>query len=142
MRSGLAVRRLTHLPCAHAASFCLSYPALHIYIYAILERLPKTPPWPLALAFPAKLHGHLILQLVFLALYLGQLGLTAAIYHQAGIPQLALIPLTLDKRAHSIYMLRLFGDCWAVAIVSVAVLFWQRGWWKTGSVIYRCAVPG
>lgn len=115
-----------------------SYPALHLYIYTLLSRLPSTPSWPLALAFPAKLHGHLLPQLLFLVLYLGQLGLMAAIYRNARVPQLALVPLVLSKRAHSVYMLRLFGDCWAVALVSVAVLLWQKGRWNTGSVVYRC----
>jgi alpha-1,3-mannosyltransferase len=137
--SSSIVRRLTRRAALLALRLtCRSYPALHLYIYTLLERLPTTPPWLLALVFPAKLHSHLVLQLVFLGLYLVQLGLTATIYRQAGVPQLALVPLTLDKRAHSIYMLRLFGDCWAVALVSIAVLIWQRGWWKTGSVVYRC----
>lgn len=38
-------------------------------------------------------------------------------------------------------MLRLFGDCWAVAILSLAVWLWMKGWWKSGTVCFRSAFP-
>ncbi|KAL7417347.1 glycosyltransferase [Mrakia frigida] len=121
----------------------LVYPALHLYLYTLLSYLPTAPPTAssLHLLLPSdNLPTHLLPQLVFLALYLAQFLLTAWVYYQADIPQYALIPLALSKRAHSVWILRLFGDGWAVWAVWMAVGCWIKGWWISGSVLYSLAL--
>lgn len=115
-----------------------SYPALHLYIYTALSYLPTISPKILeTLSLPARLDTHLLPQLVFLGLYLFQFVVAASVYAEAGLPQYTLVLLALGKRAHSVYMLRLFGDCWAVAVVWVAIALFMQGWWTVGSVIFR-----
>ncbi|CDZ96769.1 glycosyltransferase family 58 protein [Phaffia rhodozyma] len=118
----------------------LVYPALHLYIYTLLSHLPSHPQALLASLFPPEIHPHLLPQLIFLALYLGQFLLTALVYKKARMPQYALIPLTLSKRAHSIYMLRLFGDPWAVGLVWASIWLFQKSRWNLGTLVFSLAL--
>lgn len=55
-------------------------------------------------------------------------------------PQALLIPLALSKREHSIYMLRLFNDPWAMMLLYSSVLAFMLGGrrnWRIGSVLFR-----
>lgn len=48
--------------------------------------------------------------------------------------------LILSKRLHSIFLLRLFNDCFAVGALFLAVYAYQRRIWIVGSVTYSWAV--
>jgi alpha-1,3-mannosyltransferase len=56
----------------------------------------------------------------------------SGIYRSARLPQALLIPLTLSKRLHSLYMLRLFNDPFAMLFLYAGVLAMTRqsraGW--------------
>ncbi|PIL24135.1 hypothetical protein GSI_13887 [Ganoderma sinense ZZ0214-1] len=93
------------------------YPAGHVYIHQLLYTLTD---WGQNLWKGQQIYG---------ALYLVTLALTAAIYKQAGgVPNWILLLLPLSKRLHSIYILRLFNDCWAVAGAQAAILAFAHGW--------------
>ena len=75
-------------------------------------------------------------QQIYGVLYLVTLALTAAIYKQAGgVPNWVLLLLPLSKRLHSIFVLRLFNDCWAVAGAQAAIFAFARGWDALGIVL-------
>ncbi|WVQ79938.1 hypothetical protein IAT38_002039 [Cryptococcus sp. DSM 104549] len=121
----------------------LVYPALHLYIYTAFHRfLPSIDD-----VRPA--------QYLFLGLYLITFLTVSTIYYLAGrpssfpggpaknYPQILLIPLTLSKRAHSIYMLRLFNDPIAMLPLYLAVVAMMLGGstgWRLGTVLYSLAL--
>lgn len=104
------------------------YPAMHLYIYSFLS-------------FVSKGGKDLISgQIVFGMLYLFTQFLTMAIYKSAQIPPIILFPLLLSKRLHSIYLLRLFNDCWAVAIMYGSIYAMTKARWGMASILYSLAL--
>lgn len=82
----------------------LVYPAGFVYIYGALRLLYK----------PDDVRA---VQWVFAGVYLMTQALVMAIYLRASpkrMPPWALVLLCLSKRMHSLYVLRLFNDCWAM----------------------------
>ncbi|OAG36396.1 hypothetical protein AYO21_09381 [Fonsecaea monophora] len=102
----------------------LVYPALHLYIYSILSVLTE--------------QGTNILraQIVFAGLYLVTLAVVIACYRRVGAPPWLLVPLVLSKRMHSIFLLRLFNDCWATLGLWLAIYFMQRRQFGRAAVIW------
>jgi alpha-1,3-mannosyltransferase len=72
-------------------------------------------------------------------LYLASLIFTCAVYLQAGgIPNWAILLLPLSKRLHSIYVLRLFNDCWAAVAVQAAIWAYGRDRGEfVGTMLFR-----
>lgn len=132
----------------------LVYPAAHVYIYSGLYRLTDG--------------GKDIrkAQVIFAGLYLGVLSLVMACYRKAKVlfnhmpiegiwitfvldcayhvmcqAPLYIFPLlVISKRLHSIFLLRLFNDCFAVGALFLAIYAYQRRIWVVGSVAYSFAV--
>ena len=81
-------------------------------------------------------------QQVYGALYLATFALSAAIYKRAGgVPNWILLLLPLSKRLHSIYVLRLFNDCWAVSAAQAAVLAFANSWDALGILLLGYVLP-
>jgi len=102
----------------------LVYPGAHVQIYRLLYYLTN--------------QGQDIrrAQLIFAALYLSTLALVFAVYRRARAPPYILPMLVLSKRLHSIFMLRCFNDCFAVAALWGAIYLYQCRRWYLGSVVY------
>ncbi|WVQ73943.1 hypothetical protein IAR50_003524 [Cryptococcus sp. DSM 104548] len=117
----------------------LVYPALHLYIYTALSKiLPSIDD-----VRPA--------QYIFLGIYLLTFLSVATIYYLSGrlsangkhYVQALLIPLTLSKRAHSVFMLRLFNDPIAMLIFYWSVIAFQIGGkkgWRVGCLLFSLAL--
>ncbi|WWD17107.1 hypothetical protein CI109_101544 [Kwoniella shandongensis] len=121
----------------------LVYPALHLYIYSAFHRFLPSPDS----IRPA--------QYVFLIFYIVTFLLVATIYYLAGrpskpnairrhYPQALLIPLALSKRAHSIFLLRLFNDPIAMLFFYAAVVVMMSGKtksaWRIGVALFSLAL--
>ena len=82
-----------------------------------------------------------VAQQIFCLLYLAVLATTCGIYYKAGtIPNWVLFLLPLSKRLHSIYVLRLFNDCWEVLGSQAAVLAFASGYDSLGIMLFRCVL--
>nr|XP_023907866.1 dol-P-Man:Man(5)GlcNAc(2)-PP-Dol alpha-1,3-mannosyltransferase-like [Quercus suber] len=106
----------------------LVYPAAHVWIYRALYAL-SSDGTDIAVA-----------QLLFAALYLGTLALVMQTYLRAGVPPYVFPLLVLSKRLHSVFVLRLFNDCFAELCLVAAVACWQRRRWAAGSVVFSLGV--
>ncbi|KAK9464616.1 glycosyltransferase [Lipomyces arxii] len=106
----------------------LVYPAGHVYIFSALYRLTD--------------NGENIFraQRVFLGLYMATLALVMRSYIKSKAPLYSFVLLVLSKRLHSIYMLRLFNDTFAIFVTYVALSLWQDHFWLLGSALFSFAI--
>ena len=108
----------------HGDTGPLVYPAAHVYIYRLLY------------AFTDDGQDIKFGQYIFIVLYLVTLGLVMQCYRQAKVPPYIFPLLVLSKRLHSIFLLRLFNDCFAVLFLFLAIYCYQRRHWTVGSLAY------
>lgn len=106
----------------------LVYPAAHVYIYRLLY------------AVTDRGQNIALAQCIFIALYLATLWTVMQCYRMANVPPWVFPLLSLSKRCHSIFLLRLFNDCFAVLFLWVAMWLWQRKLWTTGTLVYSFGV--
>ncbi|KAI5114744.1 hypothetical protein M0805_008176, partial [Coniferiporia weirii] len=107
----------------------LVYPAGHVYIHEALYKLTS-----LGLNIP-------LAQQIYGGLYLVSVGLSCAIYLQAGnSPNWIMLALPLSKRLHSIYSLRLFNDCWSTVGAQAAILALGGGYYSTAVILFSLAI--
>ncbi|KAI0093547.1 glycosyltransferase family 58 protein [Irpex rosettiformis] len=107
----------------------LVYPAGHVYVHRLLYSLTNAGT------------NVKVAQIIFGSLYLVSLTLTIAIYRQAhSIPNWVLLLLPLSKRLHSIYVLRLFNDCWSVVAAQAAIFALAGGRETFGMLLFSAAV--
>lgn len=102
----------------------LVYPAAHVYIYRFLNYLTDDG------------QDIRLGQYVFIGLYLATLAVVMQCYRQAKVPPYVFPLLILSKRLHSIFLLRLFNDGFAVFFLFAAILCYQRRFWTVGSLAY------
>lgn len=108
----------------------LVYPAGHVHIHHLLYNLTEG----------GSLKHLPMVQHLYAGLYLLTMVLTAMVYRRAGIPQYVLLFLPLSKRLHSIYVLRLFNDCWAAPLSTAAIFAFQKRRWAIGSILLGLAL--
>ena len=79
----------------------------------VLPSLPRPPLLP---------------QYIFAGVYLATQAVVMALYARArSLPPWSLAVLCASRRLHSIFLLRLFNDCWAMLAAYVATLALQVG---------------
>ena len=126
----------------------LVYPAAHVYIYSALHYVADGG------------KDILLAQIIFGGLYLGTLTLVMACYRAAKVTPRAIESLAsltnssgtfqappyifplliLSKRLHSLFVLRLFNDCFAVGALFLAIYVYQKRLWTIGSIVYSFGV--
>ncbi|CAI9104914.1 OLC1v1003704C1 [Oldenlandia corymbosa var. corymbosa] len=105
----------------------LVYPAGFLYVYSAIQYVTGGQ------VFPA--------QILFGILYIVNLGIVLAIYVKTNaVPWWALSLLSLSKRVHSIFVLRLFNDCFAMTFLHAALLLLLQQKWHLGLIIFSAAV--
>lgn len=105
----------------------LVYPAGFLYVYSALKFVTGGQ------VFPA--------QILFGILYVLNLGIVLIIYTKTNLlPWWALSLLCLSKRVHSIFMLRLFNDCFAMTLLHAALAFLLYEKWHLALIIFSGAV--
>ncbi|KAJ7632501.1 glycosyltransferase family 58 protein [Roridomyces roridus] len=107
----------------------LVYPAGHLYIHRILHAITGSGT------------NVRMAQQIYAVLYIASLALTCTIYRLAGgIPNWVLLLLPLSKRLHSIFVLRLFNDCWAVVFLQISVIAYQTGYDDIATLLFSLAL--
>ncbi|PIA61469.1 hypothetical protein AQUCO_00300758v1 [Aquilegia coerulea] len=105
----------------------LVYPAGFLYVYSAIQYVTGGEVYPA--------------QILFGILYILNLGIILFIYIKANvIPWWALSLLCLSKRVHSIFILRLFNDCFAMTLLHAAVALILCRRWHLGLIIFSGAV--
>ncbi|CBH15709.1 alpha-1,3-mannosyltransferase, putative [Trypanosoma brucei gambiense DAL972] len=80
-------------------------------------------------------------QWLYLGIYVMVLVLVAHLYYNSGLRGRLFIRLLLSKRIRSLFMFRLFNDCWAMFLVYLSVICFARGRrWTVGCLLYSMAV--
>ncbi|KAK5133689.1 hypothetical protein LTR08_007443 [Meristemomyces frigidus] len=102
----------------------LVYPAAHVYVYRLLHYLTDEG------------RDVRLAQYMFIGLYLATLAMVMQCYRQAKAPPYIFPLLILSKRLHSIFLLRLFNDGFAVFFLFLAIYCYQRRLWTAGSLAY------
>ncbi|XP_076899835.1 dol-P-Man:Man(5)GlcNAc(2)-PP-Dol alpha-1,3-mannosyltransferase-like isoform X1 [Bidens hawaiensis] len=105
----------------------LVYPAGFLYIYSAIQYVTGGNVYPA--------------QILFGFLYIVNLGIVLFIYVKTDVlPWWALTLLSLSKRLHSIFVLRLFNDCFAMTLLhaSLVPLLYQK--WHLSLIIFSAAV--
>ncbi|KAK5165081.1 dolichyl-P-Man:Man(5)GlcNAc(2)-PP-dolichol alpha-1,3-mannosyltransferase [Saxophila tyrrhenica] len=102
----------------------LVYPAMHVYIYRFLYAITNQG------------QDIKLAQYIFIGLYLATLWLVMQCYRAAKVPPYVFPLLILSKRLHSVFLLRLFNDCFAVFFLFLAIYCYQRRLWSVGSLAY------
>ncbi|GAA5970312.1 hypothetical protein JCM11641_001658 [Rhodosporidiobolus odoratus] len=137
------------------------YPALHLYLYSLFYRLVQ-PVFgsQVDLGTGVEVPGRIIegkvrlAQYAFAGIYVATLGLVFVVYSRnKRLPQYLLPLLSISKRLHSIYVLRMFNDCFAMLLFWAAVVMYsapgqgklarllgkggigERGRWALGTLI-------
>ncbi|AES82126.2 putative dolichyl-P-Man:Man(5)GlcNAc(2)-PP-dolichol alpha-1,3-mannosyltransferase [Medicago truncatula] len=105
----------------------LVYPAGFLYIYS---------------AFLYLTGGHVYpAQILFGFLYIINLAIVLLIHVKTDVlPWWALCLLSLSKRVHSIFVLRLFNDCVAMTLLHATLLFFMHRRWNLGLIVFSAAV--
>ncbi|XP_022770936.1 dol-P-Man:Man(5)GlcNAc(2)-PP-Dol alpha-1,3-mannosyltransferase isoform X6 [Durio zibethinus] len=105
----------------------LVYPAGFLYVYSAIRYITGGQ------VFPA--------QILFGILYIINLGIVLLIYLKTNVlPWWALSLICLSKRVHSIFVLRLFNDCFAMTLLHAAVASILHQRWHLGLIIFSAAV--
>ncbi|KAI8591927.1 asparagine-linked glycosylation 3 [Geranomyces variabilis] len=108
----------------------LVYPAGFVYIYSALSSIT------------AGGKDVRLAQYLFAGLYVGTLAIVMAIYRRSVLVNrpYVLVFLTLSKRLHSIYVLRLFNDPVAMLPLYLCVLAMLSQRWRAATVLYSIAL--
>ncbi|KAJ3166107.1 dolichyl-P-Man:Man(5)GlcNAc(2)-PP-dolichol alpha-1,3-mannosyltransferase [Geranomyces variabilis] len=108
----------------------LVYPAGFVYIYSALSYIT------------AGGKDVRLAQYLFAGLYVGTLAVVMAIYRRSVLVNrpYVLVFLTLSKRLHSIYVLRLFNDPVAMLPLYLCVLAMLSQRWRAATVLYSIAL--
>ncbi|KAJ9208848.1 CAZyme family GT58 [Paecilomyces variotii] len=106
----------------------LVYPAAHVYIYSLLYHVTD--------------EGRDIFfgQILFAVLYLVTLAIVIACYRRSGAPPYLFPLLVLSKRLHSVFVLRLFNDCFAALAMWSTILLFQKRKWLAGVIVWTSGV--
>ncbi|KAF8335420.1 mannosyltransferase [Cantharellus anzutake] len=113
----------------HGPSGPLVYPAGHVLIHRLLHYLTDGG------------KNQRLSQQIYAGIYTANQFLYMALFDLAGgVPNWVLPVVALSKRLHSIYVLRLFNDCWAVFFVLLSFICHCKRSYFAAAVLYSVSL--
>jgi alpha-1,3-mannosyltransferase len=109
------------------------YPALHLYVYSCIDYVMQ---WITGDGVRSKKDDLSIAQVLFAGLYLVTLTVVIQCYRKIGAPGWLLMLLVGSKRLHSIFLLRMFNDCFAVLGLWASIYLLQRRQWQAAAMVW------
>lgn len=109
------------------------YPALHLYLYSGIEYATQ---WMNADGAGSKGDDLRAAQMLFAGLYLVTLAVVMQCYRKVGAPGWLLVLLVESKRLHSIFLLRMFNDCFATLGFWSSMYLLQRRQWYAAALVW------
>eukprot|EP00808_Paulinella_micropora_P027056 g26966.t1 len=107
----------------------LVYPAGFVYLYSALYYIT------------ARGKEILLAQYIFIGVYVLFMAVVFKIYSAAAkTPPWLMLVLVLSRRIHSLFMLRLFNDCFAMLFLYLAVFLFIKNRWTLGCISFSFAV--
>lgn len=107
----------------------LVYPAGFVYLFSGLNLITKDG------------SDIKMAQLIWYGLYLVQLMTVIVIAKRSRIvPPWALFLFSASYRIHSIFVLRLFNDCWAMTLLYISIALFTFDLWSLGCAVFSFAV--
>lgn len=110
----------------------LVYPAGFVWIYSVLYKATDNGT------------NILLAQYIFAGLHTIFLAVLLYLYKQImsdlKMPLWSLFILFLSRRIHSIFVLRLFNDCFAMLFLYIAIIFFCKYRWFLGSLFFTIAL--
>ncbi|KAG4304047.1 hypothetical protein PORY_002570 [Pneumocystis oryctolagi] len=104
------------------------YPAGFLYLYSFLYKLTNGG------------ENLIKAQSIFMCVYLTTLFFVMKIYHAVNAPFYIYPLLIFSKRLHSIYLLRLFNDCWVMLFSYIAIYAYVMHSWVLGTCFFGIAL--
>ncbi|XP_075259237.1 dol-P-Man:Man(5)GlcNAc(2)-PP-Dol alpha-1,3-mannosyltransferase-like [Convolutriloba macropyga] len=107
----------------------LVYPSGFVYLFSLLSIVTN--------------YGENIklAQYIFMLLYLMNVYVVAKLYRRAGMPAFLLITLScLSYRLHSIFMLRLFNDCFCAFFLYVSIFYLTKHSYILSALVFSLAL--
>jgi alpha-1,3-mannosyltransferase len=109
------------------------YPALHLYLYAAIGWATG---WAKGEVDGKEGDDLRAAQILFAGVYLATLAVAMQCYRKVGAPGWLMILLVGSKRLHSIFLLRMFNDCFAAMFLWGSIYLLQRRRWDAAVLLW------
>ena len=115
------------------------YPALHLFVYSAIGWATGWASGETGVGKGSGVRDADTLraaQIIFAGIYLITLAVAMQCYRKVGAPGWLLLLLASSKRLHSIFLLRMFNDCFAALALWLCIYLLQKRKWEAAVMVW------